>query len=155
MLVVPRSAVTRNSTLMTTWQAIGIDTDLGGESADDLARMDIAAHIRDNASIGCKCKNNHWTLLLPQLAQVDNLSTLMRNIASSMSSMQRKQYSLASGENRVQVGFGVGNMSATSSMLTNTVCSSVIIINTVYLKVQVECDGEDMECQLLQPSHRC
>ena len=128
MLVVPRSAVTRNSTLMTTWQAIGIDTDLGGESADDLARMDIAAHIRDNASIGCKCKNNHWTLLLPQLAQVDNLSTLMRNIVS-MSSMQRKQYSLASGENRVQMGFGVGNMSATSSMLRKTVCSSVYCIS--------------------------
>ena len=57
MLVVPRSAVTRNSTLMTTWQAIGIDTDLGGESADELTRMDIAAYIRDNASIDCKCKN--------------------------------------------------------------------------------------------------
>ena len=52
---------------------------------------------------------------------------LMRNIAS-MSSMQRKHYSLASGENRVQMGFGEGNMSATSSMLRNTVCSSVIII---------------------------
>ena len=128
MLVVPRSAVTRNSTLMTTWQATGIDTDLGGESADDLARMDTAAHIRDNASIGCKCKNNQWTLLLPQLAQVDNLSTLMRNIAS-MSSMQRKQCSLASGENRVQMGFGVGNMSATSSMLRKTVCSSVYCIS--------------------------
>ena len=95
MLVVPRSAVTRNSTLMTTWQATVIDSDLGGESADDLARMDIAAHIRDNASLGCKCKNNQWTLLLPQLAQVDNLSTLMRNIAST-SSRQRKQYSLVS-----------------------------------------------------------
>ena len=23
---------------------------------------------------------------------------------------------------------------------------------TVYLKVQVECDGEDVECQLLRPS---
>ena len=23
---------------------------------------------------------------------------------------------------------------------------------TVYLKVQVECDGEDIECQLLRPS---
>eukprot|EP00117_Sycon_ciliatum_P047442 scpid25144/ scgid33885/ len=81
-------------------------------------------------TIGCKCKNNQWTLLLPQLAQVDNLSTLMRNIAS-MSSMQRKQYSLASGENRVQMGFGVGNMSATSSMLRNwkTVCSSVYCIS--------------------------
>ena len=60
--------VCRNSTLMTTWQAIGIDTDLGGESADDLARMDIVAHIRDNANLGFKCKNNQWTLLLPQLA---------------------------------------------------------------------------------------
>ena len=28
MLVVPRSAVTTNSTLMTTWQAIGNDTEL-------------------------------------------------------------------------------------------------------------------------------
>ena len=127
-LVVPRTAVTRNSTLMTTWQAIGIDTDLGGESADDLARMDIAAHIRDNASIGYKCKNNQWTLLLPQLAQVDNLSTLVRNIACT-SSRQRKQYSLASGENCVQMGFGVGNMSATSSMLRKTVCSSVYCIS--------------------------
>ena len=95
MLVVPRSAVTRNSTLMTTRQAIGNDTELGGESAN-FARMDIAAHILDNASIGCKCKNNQWTLLLPQLAQVNNLSTLMRNIAST-SSRQQKQYSLTSG----------------------------------------------------------
>ena len=70
---------------MTIWQAIGIDNDLGGESANDLARMDIAAHIRDNASIGCNCKNNQWTLVLPQLAQVDNLCTLMRNIASTSS----------------------------------------------------------------------
>ena len=95
MLVVPRSAVTRNSTLMTTQQAIGNDTELGGESAN-FARMDIDAHILDNASIGCKCKNNQWTLLLPQLAQVNNSSTLMRNIAST-SSRQQKQYSLTSG----------------------------------------------------------
>ena len=92
---------------MTTWQAIRIDTDLGGESANDLGRMDIAAHIRDNASIGCKCKNNQWTLLLPQLAQVDNLSTLMRNIVST-SSRKRKQYSLASEENCVQDGLWCG-----------------------------------------------
>ena len=84
---------------MTTWQAIVIGTDLGGESAEDLAKVYIAAHIRDNASTvcGCKCKNNQWTLLLPQ---VDNLSALMRNIASPRrSSRQRKQYSLVSGEN--------------------------------------------------------
>ena len=109
---------------MTTWQAIGIDTDLGAESADDLARIDI----RDNASVGCKWKNNQWTLLLLQLAQVDNLNTLMRNIAST-SSRQRKQYSLVSGENRVQMGFGMGNMSAKSSMLRKTLCSSVYCIS--------------------------
>ena len=38
---------------MTTWQAIVIGTDLGGESADDLARVHNAAHIRDNASTVC------------------------------------------------------------------------------------------------------
>ena len=93
MLAVPQSAVTRSSTLMKTWQAICIDTDLGGESADDLARVHIAAHIRDNAIIGCKCKNNQWILLL---SQVYNLSALMRNIAN-ISSRQRTQYSLVSG----------------------------------------------------------
>ena len=59
----------------------------------------------------------------PSTSSVDNLSTLMRNIAST-SSRQRKQYS-GERKKRVQMGFGVGNMSATSSMLRKTVCSSV------------------------------
>ena len=69
-------------------------------------------------------------MLLPQLAQVNNLSTFMWNIAST-SSRQRKQYSLVSGEKRVQMGFGVGNMSATSSTLRKTVFSSVYCIGGV------------------------
>ena len=72
---------------MLTWRAIGIDTDLEGESANDLARVHIAAHIRDNASIGSKCKNNQWTLLLPQ---VDDLFALMRNIANIQSKTFRQ-----------------------------------------------------------------
>ena len=39
----------------------------------------------------------------------------------------------------MQLGFDVENMSATQSMLRKTVC------NSVCLKVQVECDGEDVE----------
>ena len=44
------------------------------------------------------------------------------------------------------MGFGVGNMSSTYSMLRNTVCRSVD------LKVQVDCDGEEVEHQLLRTS---
>ena len=85
---------------MTTCQAIGMGTDFGGESANDLPRVHMAAYIWDSiASVGCKCKNNQWTVLFPQ---VDYLSPVMRNIANT-SSRQRKQFSLASGENRVQV----------------------------------------------------
>ena len=39
----------------------------------------------------------------------------------------------------LQMGFDVGNMSATQSMLRKTVC------NSVCLKVQVVCGGEDVE----------
>jgi len=60
-------------------------TSLRGECPSNFLTGQLQAQVRDNRSIGCGCKVNHWRQFSP-----DAVETLMLNIAA-MSSSARKQ----------------------------------------------------------------